>query len=89
MSDTLPLNADTLRRQLMAPEPIQRARGLHAVECALAQSGSQRARLATEAEKFISRGLPFYLPEAAQYTEWVDRTVGYWERLQQPHQTND
>ncbi len=83
MSDLLPLNSEALRRQLMAPEPIQRARGLHAVECLLAQSGGRRARLATEAEKFVSRGLPFYLPEDAQYTEWVNRTVAYWERLQQ------
>ncbi|MES2887969.1 MAG: hypothetical protein V4739_08135 [Pseudomonadota bacterium] len=77
-----PLNAASLRLQLMAPEPMQRARALHAVECMLAQTGEQRPRWASEAEKFVSRGLPFYQPQAAQYGEWVERTVTYWERLQ-------
>jgi hypothetical protein len=82
MSDS-PLNSDALRRQLMAPEPIQRARGLHAVERLLGQSDGRRDRLATEAEKFVSRGLPFYQPQDTQYGAWVNRTVTYWERLQQ------
>lgn len=77
----VPLSADALRLQLMAPEPMQRARGLHALECVLAQSSKKR--LATEAEKLVARGLPFYQPLDAQYSEWVDLTVGYWERLQQ------
>lgn len=79
---SLPLNAESLRLQLMAPEPIQRARALHALECKLAQTGQNRPRWAGEAERFVSRGLPFYQPQATQYGEWVERTVTYWQRLQ-------
>ena len=82
MNATTSLNAQSLRSHLMDPEPMQRVIGLHALECVAAQAESTHTRLAHEAQKFISRGIPFYQPHGGHYSEWVERTVSYWERLQ-------
>jgi hypothetical protein len=74
------VNAESLRAQLMARDPMQRMLALHALQ----QQAQQRApRMLGEVERFASRGIPFYAPQDAHYLGWVQRAVGYWERTQQ------
>lgn len=71
-------DADALRDRLMSPEPMQRFSALHALE---REAAARSPRLASEVEKFSSRGVPFYSPEDAHYRSWVARAVDYWERV--------
>ena len=74
--------AQTLRAQLMAPEPIQRVHALHALELELGDA--RHADVAEELEAFAARGIPYYAPEEPTYREWVGKAVSYWEKLQAP-----
>lgn len=73
--------AQTLRAQLMAPEPIQRVHALHALELELSEAPHA---VAEELEAFAARGIPYYAPEEPAYREWVGKAVAYWERLHAP-----
>jgi hypothetical protein len=75
--------AQTLRAQLMAPEPIQRVHALHALELELGET--PHAAVAEELEAFAARGIPYYAPEEPAYREWVGKAVSYWEKLHAPH----
>lgn len=75
-------DSKSLRRQLMAPDPMQRAIGLHALEveverCACATRGS----LTQEVSKFAARGIPYYALHDPHFQDWVGKAVSYWERL--------
>lgn len=74
-------DAQTLRDELMAPQPMRRAVALHALELEVdAAPGEQRA-LAHQAQAFVARGIPFYAPEDTHYRDWVGKVVSYWQRL--------
>jgi len=73
------ITAQTLRAQLMAPEPIQRVHALHALELELGDA--RHAEVAEELEAFAARGIPYYAPEEPTYREWVGKAVSYWEKL--------
>ncbi len=73
--------AQTLRAQLMAPEPIQRVHALHALELGLVEAPQA---VAEELEAFASRGIPYYAPDEPAYREWVGKAVSYWEQLHAP-----
>jgi len=73
--------AQTLRAQLMAPEPIQRVHALHALELELSDAPHA---VAEELEAFAARGIPSHPPEEPAYREWVGKAVAYWERLHAP-----
>jgi hypothetical protein len=70
----------SLRERLMAPDPMQRAIGLHALEVEAERRG-QRG-LTQEAAKFASRGIPYYALHDPHFNDWVGKAVSYWERLQ-------
>jgi hypothetical protein len=74
--------AQTLRDQLMAPEPIQRVQALHTLELELGEA--PHGAVADELEAFAARGIPYYAPEEPTYREWVGKAVGYWEQLHAP-----
>jgi hypothetical protein len=83
MFDPLPADADALRAKLTDPRPMERAIGLHALEVAVTGcTDAARVRLAAEAERFTARGIPFYRPDDRDFLAWVERAVGYWQRLQ-------
>lgn len=73
--------AQTLRAQLMAPEPIQRVHALHALELEVVEAPHA---VAEELEAFAARGIPYYAPEEPAYREWVGKAVAYWEQLHAP-----
>jgi hypothetical protein len=76
------VDSDSLRAQLMAPDPMQRVIALHSLELELGQKTTvPDARLAGEVQKFAARGIPFYAPHGEHYRAWVHRVVDYWERL--------
>jgi hypothetical protein len=75
--------AQTLRDQLMAPEPIQRVHALHALELELGEA--PHGAVAEELEAFAARGIPYYAPQEPAYREWVGKAVGYWEKLHAAH----
>ncbi|MDE2402635.1 MAG: hypothetical protein KGL90_13315 [Burkholderiales bacterium] len=75
--------SQTLRAELMAPEPIKRVHALHALELEL--DGAPQAALAQELEEFAARGIPYYAPDDPHYCEWVGKAVGYWEKLHETH----
>ncbi len=78
----LMLDADSLREQLMAPEPMQRARGLHALELEVEKLlPSQPSALVVAAQRFAARGIPYYQRQDRHFEQWVARAVSYWERL--------
>jgi hypothetical protein len=75
-------DAASLRQQLMAPDPMQRAMGLHALELEVSRcSGGARATLSQEAARFAARGIPYYALHDRHFQDWVGRAVSYWERL--------
>jgi hypothetical protein len=76
---TSPAHVDALRAQLMAPDPMQRFMALHALEVHAEQGCG--AKLAVQVEAFAARGVPYYAPNDPHYQAWVDRALGYWERL--------
>lgn len=80
MSLNSAFDAQTLRTELMAPQPMRRATALHAVELELEGSAARRA-LMQQVQSFIARGIPFYAPDDAHYRDWVSRVVTYWQRL--------
>ena len=76
------VDSDSLRAQLMAPDPMQRVMALHSLELELGQHATvPDARLAGEVQKFAARGIPFYAPHGEHCRAWVHRVVDYWERL--------
>ena len=75
-------DAASLRRQLMAPDPLQRAIGLYALEVEVSRcSGGAHAALSQEAARFAARGIPYYALHDRHFQHWVGRAVSYWERL--------
>ncbi|MBC7700486.1 hypothetical protein [Aquabacterium sp.] len=74
--------AQTLRAQLMAPEPVQRVNALHALELELVEASPHA--VAEELEAFAARGIPYYAPDGPAYREWVGKAVAYWEQLHAP-----
>ena len=77
------IDSDTLREQLMAPDPMQRAIALHALEVEVERSAAAaRGSLAQEVEKFTARGIPFYALHDPHFRNWVGKAVAYWQRLQ-------
>ena len=73
---------DTLRQQLMASDPMQRAMALHALEIEVERcAASSRAALRHEAERFAARGIPYYALHDRHFQDWVGKAVSYWERL--------
>ncbi len=75
-------DAETLRERLMAPEPMQRATALHALEVELEHCSPEvRSRLASEVERFAARGMPYYQRQDRHFQAWVSRAVAYWEEL--------
>ncbi|GEM_PF-1412495 len=77
------IDRDALRQQLQAPDPMQRAMALHALEVQ-AERGAPRASLANEVAKFTERGIPYYALHDPYFCDWVSKAVSYWERLQAP-----
>jgi uncharacterized membrane-anchored protein len=69
----------SLRERLMAPDPMQRAIGLHAIEVEAERCG-QRG-LPQEAARFAARGIPYYALHDPHFNDWVGKAVSYWERL--------
>jgi hypothetical protein len=76
------VDPESLRAQLMAPNPMQRVVALHAIELELQHARrAEVARLADEVQRFTARGIPYYSPDSQRYRGWVSRAVSYWERL--------
>jgi hypothetical protein len=73
------VNAEALRAQLMARDPMQRFMALHALEVEAEHGGE--SRLAGQVEAFAARGVPYYAPEDPHYQAWVGRAMALWERL--------
>jgi len=75
-------DSDTLRQQLMAPDPMQRAIALHALELELERAAAcSRLSLANEVAKFAARGIPFYALHDPHFCDWVGKAVSYWQKL--------
>ncbi len=72
-------DADVLRAQLMAPDPMQRFMALHTLEVEAEQG--KLAKLAGQVEAFAARGVPYYAPNDPHYQAWVGRAVDFWQRL--------
>lgn len=77
-------DAASLRQQLTAADPMQRAMGLHALEIELARCGGS---LRSEAARFAERGIPYYALHDPHFQDWVGKAVSYWERLRSPVRT--
>lgn len=76
-------DAQRLREQLMAPDPMQRAMALHALEVEVERCASSgRDTLTQEASKFAARGIPYYALHDPHFQSWVGKAVAYWEKLQ-------
>ena len=73
-------DCDALRRQLRAPDPMQRAMALHALEVEGERAGPRP--LANEVMRFTERGIPYYALHDPHFCDWVSKAVSYWERLQ-------
>ena len=74
------IDCDVLRQQLRAPDPMQRAMALHALEVEAERRGP-RPSLANEVMRFTERGIPFYALHDPHFCDWVSKAVAYWERL--------
>ena len=75
------IDSATLRQQLTAADPMQRAMGLHALELEVQRcAGSLRG----EAARFAERGIPYYALHDPYFQDWVGKAVSYWERLRTP-----
>jgi len=68
----------SLREHLTAPDPMQRAMGLYALEV---EAERRTAALGQEAARFASRGIPYYALHDPHFQDWVGKAVSYWERL--------
>jgi len=75
------IDCDALREQLQAPDPMQRAMALHALEIEVERAVPRQA-LANEVTRFTERGIPYYALHDPYFRDWVSKAVGYWERLQ-------
>jgi hypothetical protein len=76
------IDSDTLREQLMAPDPMQRAIALHALEVEVVRGATgARGALVHEVEKFTARGIPFYSLHDPHFRNWVGKAVAYWQKL--------
>jgi hypothetical protein len=77
-------DAQSLRQQLMSPNPMERAVALHALEQAPV-AGATPAQLAhAEAcAQFAARGIPFYGLDCQDFLGWVDKAVELWEGLRE------
>lgn len=73
-------DAQRLREQLMAPDPMQRAMALHALEIEVERRAG-RGTLTQEASKFTERGIPYYALHDPHFQSWVGKAVAYWEKL--------
>jgi hypothetical protein len=71
----------SLRQQLMAADPMQRAMALHALEIEAERAAPARQSLCQEAARFASRGIPYYALHDRHFQDWVGKAVSYWERL--------
>lgn len=75
-------DSQSLRRQLMSPEPMQRAIALHALETEVERRRCEgRDALLQEIGRFTARGIPYYALHDPHFLNWVGKTVTYWERL--------
>jgi hypothetical protein len=74
------IDCDALRQQLLAPDPMQRAMALHALEVEV-ERGGPRLSLANEVTRFTERGIPYYALHDPHFRDWVSKAVSYWERL--------
>ncbi|WP_280154102.1 hypothetical protein [Piscinibacter sp. XHJ-5] len=72
----------SLRQQLMAADPMQRAMALHALEIEVQRAAPARQSLSHEAARFAARGIPYYALHDRHFQDWVGKAVSYWERLQ-------
>lgn len=79
--DACVTDSSSLRQRLMAPDPMQRAIGLHALTVEAERSACTHRGLRQEASKFASRGIPYYAPHDPHFNDWVGKAVSYWERL--------
>jgi hypothetical protein len=76
------MDSDSLREQLMAPDPMQRAMALHLLELELERNAcASQTSLASAIAKFAARGIPYYAVQDPHYCAWVGKAVSYWERL--------
>jgi hypothetical protein len=73
------MNAELLRAQLMAPDPMQRVMALHTLE--VEAEARKAAKLAGQVEAFAARGIPYYAPNDPHYQAWVGRALDFWQRL--------
>ena len=73
-------DCDALRQQLRAPDPMQRAMALHALEVEV-ERGGPRPSLANEVLRFTERGIPYYALHDPHFCDWVSKAVSYWQRL--------
>ena len=81
--DSLVLDSDTLRRQLMSHLPMQRIKALHTFEVEPAAGATpEHVAAASAAARFAARGIPFYSVQDTSYLAWVDKAVALWQRLQ-------
>lgn len=74
-------DSDMLRRQLMAPDLMQRVAALHSLELEAECACDQRPAVAHAAARFAARGIPFYALHDPHYKAWVGKAVDYWQRL--------
>jgi len=76
------VTASTLRQQLMAPDPMQRAMALHALEVEAERFQGVRPGLRGEASRLAARGIPYYALHDPHFQDWVGKVVSCWEKLQ-------
>ena len=80
-------DSHSLRQQLTAPDPMQRAHGLHALEVEVERC-EDRGALTQQASRFAERGIPYYAPNDPHFQDWVGKAVAYWEKLHAAPLTN-
>lgn len=73
---------ESLRKNLMSLDPMQRTLALHALEIQIARNaGHATTELLNEVAHFTERGIPFYSLRDPHFCEWVGQAVLYWQRL--------
>ena len=76
------INSNSLREQLMAPDPMRRAMALHELEIEVQRcTEGVRGELAGEVSRFAARGIPYYALHDPYFQDWVGKVVSYWEKL--------
>jgi hypothetical protein len=81
MTQTGAPQASTLRAQLLSPRAADRVQALHLIE--QQAEGLSDSALRRELQQFVSRGVPYFAPEALSYQAWVARALVCWERAWQ------